>query len=325
MAAAQFDVPADFSGVVSVRTGDTVEFEQAYGYADRAHEIAMTTGTRLAMASGSKGFTAAAVLSLVADGVLGLDTPARALLGADLPLIDDAVTVEHLLSHRSGIGDYVDEDLPEPAPLAAPNSALESTPAYLAVLDGWPAKFSPGERFSYCNSGFVVLALLAERAAGTPFADLVAERVFRPAGMTASGYLRSDALPGDAAIGYLDDGRSNLFAVPVLGSGDGGAYTTVADVRAFWTALLSGAILPPDWVGRMTTVSSTATGLSLDYGLGLWLGGGGATLVLEGADLGVSFRSVHTVATGRTATVVSNTTSGAWPIARALLAQGGVG
>jgi CubicO group peptidase (beta-lactamase class C family) len=314
------DVPPDFSGVVSLRTGDDVEFEHAYGFADRAHRIAMTTQTRLAMASGSKGFTAATVLSLVVDGALRLDATARSLLGTELPLIDDAVTVDQLLTHRSGIGDYVDEDLPEPALLAAPNSALDSTPAYLAVLAGWPAKFAPGERFSYCNSGFVVLAVLAERAAGAPFADLVAERVLRPAGMASTGYLRSDALPGDAAIGYLDDGRTNVFAVPVLGSGDGGAYTTVADVRAFWTALVSGAILPPEEVRRMTTATSTDTGFPLDYGMGLWLGTDGATLVLEGADLGVSFRSVHTVASDRTATVVSNTSAGAWPLARQLAA-----
>lgn len=319
-----FDIPPDFSGVVSVRTGSSVEFEQAYGSADRARGVAMTTQTRLAMASGSKGFTAATVLSLVVDGVLGLDTPARALLGSDLPLIADAVTVEHLLTHRSGIGDYVDEDLPEPAPLAVPNSALDSTPAYLAVLDGWPQKFAPGSRFSYCNSGFVVLALLAERAASTPFELLVDARVFAPAGMAATGYLRSDALPANAATGYLADGSSNASALPLLGSGDGGAYTTVADMHAFWTALLAGAILPPEWVGRMTTPSSPDTGHQFGYGLGLWLADGGAALVLEGADLGVSFRSVHTVCAGRTATVISNTGDGAWPVARALLGQGGV-
>jgi CubicO group peptidase (beta-lactamase class C family) len=318
------DVPSDFSGVISIRTADGIEFEQAYGRADRARGTAMTTRTRLAMASGSKGFTAATVLSLVADGVLDLDTRARSLLGADLPLIDDAVTVEQLLSHRSGIGDYVDEDLPEPAPLAVPNSALDSTPAYLAVLAGWPAKFAPGERFSYCNGGYVVLAVLAERATGTPFAELVAERVLRPAGMPSTEYLRSDALPDDAAIGYLDDGSSNAAAVPLVGSGDGGAYTTVEDVRAFWTALLSGTVLPPEWVRRMTAITSTETGSLLDYGMGLWLADGGSTLVLEGADLGVSFRSMHTLGSDRTATVISNTGDGAWPVARALLAQCGV-
>ena len=312
-------VPADFSGVVSIRTTTGVEFEQAYGSADRAHEIAMTTGTRLAIASATKAFTAVGVLALVADGLLALDMTARSLLGQDLPLIDDAVTVEQLLTHRSGIGDYVDEDLPEPAPLAVPVYALDSTPAYLPALAGFDHKFAPGSRFSYCNSGYVVLALLAERAAGRPFAELLRERVFAPAGMTDTGFLRSDALPGDAAIGYLDDGRTNVFELPVVGSGDGGAYSTVADIRSFWTALLGGRLLDEGAVTRMTTPSTTDTGLSLAYGAGLWLGAG--ALVLEGADHGVSVRSVHTVVTNRTATVVSNTGSGAWPIARQFLAR----
>ena len=79
------------------------------GLADRAHGVPFTADTRVAVASGAKGFTALTVMRLVEDGVLSLDTRARDLLGDDLPLIDDAVTVEHLLAHRSGIGDYLDE------------------------------------------------------------------------------------------------------------------------------------------------------------------------------------------------------------------------
>ncbi|HEY8301989.1 MAG TPA: serine hydrolase domain-containing protein [Jatrophihabitans sp.] len=312
------DVAAGFSGVVSIRTAEQIEFEQAYGLADRAHEIAMTTGTRLAIASAVKGFTAVTVLALVADGLLTLDTTARSLLEGDLPLIDDAVTVEQLLTHRSGIGDYVDEDLPEPEPLAVPVYALDSTPAYLPALDGFSQKFAPGSRFSYCNAGYVVLALCAERAAGRPFAALVHERVCLPGGLTDTGFPRSDALPGNAAIGYLEDGRTNLFELPVVGSGDGGAYSTVGDIRAFWTALLGGRLLDPAAVTRMATPTTTDTAAGFAYGTGLWLVDGGAMLLLEGADQGVSFRSVHTVATGRTATVISNTGDGAWPIAKQL-------
>jgi CubicO group peptidase (beta-lactamase class C family) len=313
------DVDPDFSGIVSVTRGTDVEFEQAFGLADRAHEIAMTLDTQFAMASGCKAFTAATVLALAADGLLRLDTTARSLLGTDLPLIDDAVTIEQLLAHRSGIGDYVDEDRPE-EPLKVPVSALDSTEAYLPALDGFPAKFAPGERFAYCNGGYVVLALLAERASGHPFADLVRERVFVPAGMPDSAFLRSDRLPGRAALGYLDDGRTNVFALPVLGTGDGGAYTTVADVRSFWFALVGGAIIPREWALRMITATSGDTGTKYAYGMGCWLTGDTAAF-LEGADHGVSFRSLHEPASGRVATVVSNTSDGAWPIARQFMAR----
>ena len=318
MTSGRIEVPDGFSGVVSLAGPGGIEFERAYGLADRAHGIAMTIDTQLAIASATKGFTAAVVLALIEDGLLALDTTARSVLGADLPLIAADVTVEHLLTHRSGIGDYVDEELPDEPPLRVPVGALASTPDYLPALAGFPAKFAPGARFSYCNSGYVVLALLAERVAQLPFEQLVQARVFVPAAMRDSAFLRSDRLPGRAALGYLDDGRTNVFALPVLGSGDGGAYSTVGDIRSFWTALRAGRIVGAQFVSLMSRPATIDTGQSLAYGMGLWLDRDTGGLVLEGADHGVSFRSRHDPATGRTATVVSNTSGGAWPVAREL-------
>ena len=87
------DLLAGFSGVVSVG-GEA----RAYGFADRAHLIPNTPETRIAVASGAKGLTALAVVSLIEEGQLRLEAPSRELLGSDLPLIDDAVTVEQLLA-----------------------------------------------------------------------------------------------------------------------------------------------------------------------------------------------------------------------------------
>src|SRR5262245_64924418 len=98
------------SGVVRVDRGDEVELARAYGLAHRGFEIPNEVDTRFGIASGAKGFTALAVVSLIEEGVLELSTRARSVLGDDLPLIDDWVTVEQLLAHRSGIGDYLDEE-----------------------------------------------------------------------------------------------------------------------------------------------------------------------------------------------------------------------
>jgi CubicO group peptidase (beta-lactamase class C family) len=262
--------PSDgFSGVV--RVGDE---SWAFGFADRAHEIANTVDTQFGIASGTKGFTA-----VVARAVLPLDLQARELLGADLPLIDDRVTVEHLLAHTSGIGDYFDEEVhpdPEGYVLPVPAHELTTTEDYVRVLDGRPQLFAPGEREKYCNGGYVVLALLAERATGRSFYELVDEHVCGPSGMTATAFLRSDSLPGTAAVGYLENGRTNVFHLPVRGSGDGGIYSTLDDVDRFWA-------LAADRFEK-----------------------------LEGADAGVSFYSTPTF------TVISNTSNGAWPVARAL-------
>ena len=227
-----------FSGVVRVDRGGEAPFARAYGLANRALRVPNTLGTRFGIASGVKGLTALTVMSLVEDGALAMDTPARSLLGDDLPLVADDVTVEHLLAHRSGIGDYFDEDEDLDITdhvLTVPVHVLADTEDYVQVLDGYPTKFAAGTRFSYCNGGYVVLALLAQRAAGAPFADLVTERVCEPAGMSATAFLRSDELPGDAALGYLhrEGLRTNVFHLPVRGSGDGGISTAIGDVHAF--------------------------------------------------------------------------------------------
>ena len=309
-----------FSGVVRIDRADGIELEKAYGLAHRGFEIPNQVDTRFAIASGTKGLTALAVVCLIEDGLLGLSTAARSVLGEDLPLIDDAVTIEHLLSHRSGIGDYLDEevwlDLSEyPIPVSV--HKLARTEDYLAVLEGHPTKFAPGERFAYSNGGYVVLALIAERASGVPFHELVRHRVCEPAGMRDTAFLRSDELPGRTALGYLTiDGewRTNVFHLPVRGSGDGGIYSTVADVSSFWRAFFAGQIVSRDWVGEMVRACSDVPSESMRYGLGFWLHESTDTVLLVGDDAGVSFCSVHDPCSRVTHTVISNASDGAWPI-----------
>jgi CubicO group peptidase (beta-lactamase class C family) len=312
---------AAFSGVVRVDRGDETLLAKAYGLAHRAHGIANTIATRFGVASGTKGLTALTVMSLIEEGRLELGTTARSVLGRDLPLIDDGVTVEHLLAHRSGIGDYFDEEIErEPTAHVMPISAheLATTEDYLKVLGGFETQFAPGERFSYCNGGYVVLALIAERVAGTPFHELVRERVCEPAGMVATAFLRSDELPGGTALGYLEaeGDRTNVFHLPVRGSGDGGIFTTAADVHALWAALFAGRIVSTDAVAEMVRPHSDVPGdTPATYGLGFWLFPSLSAIELHGADAGVSFQTDHDPHRRLTYTVLSNTTEGAWPVA----------
>ena len=209
-------VTATFSGVLRVELNGATVHESAHGMANRAGAIANTPATRFGIASGAKGFTALTTMRLIERGVLSLETTARSLLGNDLPDIDDRVTVRHLLAHRSGIGDYLDEeemgDIADYA-MSVPVHELCTPEAYLPVLAGRPTKSAPDERFAYNNSGFVVLAILLERAADRSFYELVDELVCRPAGLRSTTFLRSDELPGDAALGYLalDGLRTNVL------------------------------------------------------------------------------------------------------------------
>ncbi|MDP2290751.1 MAG: serine hydrolase domain-containing protein [Actinomycetota bacterium] len=313
----------NFSGVVRVDSHGATVVERAYGMANRAYGIANTPHTKFALASGAKGFTALVAMSLIEEGRLTLDTTARSLLGADLPLIDAGVTIEHLLAHTSGIGDYLDEgadgDILDYA-MPIPVHLLSEPEAYLPVLDGFPSKSAPGEQWAYNNGAFVVLAVLIERASGSSYYDLVRDRVCAPAGLHDTEFLRSDQLPGDAAVGYLhSEGlQTNTLHMPVRGAGDGGIYSTLADVHAFWRAFFDGRIVSPSTAAEMVRPRPTSDDEDDGYGLGFWLHPDSDGVKLAGYDPGVSFRTLHQPSTELVATVISNTADGAWPIARLL-------
>jgi len=310
-----------FSGVaVFSREGRRLA-ELSRGFTDRAQRRPNGLDTQFATASATKGVTALAVGSLIESGRLGLDTTLHSLLGDALPLVDQAVTIEHLLGHISGVGDYLDEEELDDIDAHVLDMAVHrlATPGdYVQLLDGRPGKSVPGDEFAYNNGGYVMLSLAIEAATGMSFYDVVQERVLDPAGMTDTGFFRSDDLPTRAAIGYLRNGRSNVFHLPVRGAGDGGIYSTVADVERLWAALFSGTILSIDMVEAFVKPRTNVPAENRFYGWGFWLLPDRPTVMLEGMDAGVSFRSAYDRPSGLSYTVISNTSSGAWPLARFL-------
>ena len=318
-----------FSGVVRVDRRGVTEVAKAYGYADRAYGMANTVNTQFGTASATKGFTALTVMALVERGGLELSTTVRSLLGDDLPEIAADVTVEHLLGHRSGIGDYFDEDeLDDMTQYAMPVPVhqLATPEEYLGVLAGHRTAFPADEGFAYNNGGYVVLALLVERASGIGYHEQVRRCVLEPAGMADTAFLRSDELPARAARGYLarQGLRTNVLHLPVVGVGDGGAYSTAADLHRFWGALHAGRVVSPDTVALMLTPRSDWPEESRRYGLGFHLHEAGGAAWLEGYDAGVSFTSLHAPSQEVTYTVISNWTDGAWPIIELLNDQLGL-
>ena len=181
--------------------------------------------------------------------------------------------------------------------------------------------FAPGERFAYNNSGFVVLALIAERVSGIPFERLVrgaSVRARRHARHGVPALRRTGRVVPPSAISTPTGYRTNVLHLPVLGSGDGGIYSTAADLHAFWMAMFSGRIVSTDCLAEMVRPRSDVPSESRRYGLGFWLHRSSRAVMLEGLDAGVSFRSLHDPDAQLTYTVLSNTTEGAWPIARHL-------
>lgn len=250
----------DLSGAMLLtRRGERV-FETCVGYADRANRVPVTPATRFGIASVTKMFTGAAVVSLVNDGVVAFDTPVVDVLPPErrprtlLP----SVTVHHLLCHTSGIADYAEEDEDSPAYLPdyadlwrdRPSYAFTRPADFLPLFGDRPPYRPPGERFQYSNAAFIVLGLLVEELTGQPYVDVVQQRVFDPAGMSASGFFRLDEPVPDVAVGYsrqAPDGpwRTNVFSIPVVGSADGGAFCTPRDLDRFLRAYADGRLLGP--------------------------------------------------------------------------------
>ncbi len=313
----------NFSGVVRLEHhGETVA-EFARGYSRRADQIDNRLDTRFATASATKGLTALTIASLVESGELSLDALVGELAGGDvLPLVDRRVTVAHLLSHTSGVGDYLDEETlgdDDDHILEVSAHLLERPSDYLQFVSRPPQVFEPGDRFAYNNGAFVMLSIIIERLTGS-FHETVAERVLGPAGITEGGFFRSDDLPANTALGYLKNGKTNVFHLPVIGAGDGGIYLTLNDVSALWRNFFSGEIVSNSMVERMTTAVHMGEN-GVGYGLGFWLHHNGDSVALEGADAGVSFRSLTRRSTGTGYTVISNTTTDAWPLIKYLDAE----
>ena len=277
----------DFAGIAAVRRAGVAEFEGCYGAANRADGVPVRPATRFGLASVSKMFTAAAVATLVRDRRLAFGTPVVDVLPPRRrpATLRPDVTVHHLLTHTSGIADYYEEeDEPEGgyAGLWAdrPVSAMLRPADFLPWFGDLPPYRPPGGRWQYSNAGFVVLALVVEELTGQEFADAVAERVFGPAGMGASGYFRSDEAGPDVAVGHLPPAvpggpwRTNVLAVPVVGGGDGGALSTAADLdrflRAWDDGTLFGLALREEMLGPKAPVDP---GIDMGYGALLHPGG----------------------------------------------------
>ena len=189
------------------------------------------------------------------------------------------------------------------------------------MLDGYPTVSAPDERFAYNNGGYVVLALIAERASGVPLPRARAAARVRTgrAWSTPRSCARTSSRARRARLPRTADGsRTNVLHLPVRGTGDGGIYTTVADV----SSLLGGALRRQDRLGgnrRGDGAPSQQRSRSREaLRARLLARKSGDAVMLEGSDAGVSFWSAHDPGSGVTCSVISNSTDGAWPIARLL-------
>lgn len=304
-----------FSGVISVSQKGASIFESCYGYRDRAERLPNEGNTRFAIASGTKLFTALAIGRLVEQGKLSLSTRIGDLSGDFSGFIDPAATIDQLLSHTSGIFDYLDEETMDDYDnfrVEIPWCYLETPGDYLPVFKGKAMKFKPGERFSYSNGGYVLLGIVIEMLSQRAYRDFVQDEVLARAGMDRSGFFAFNDLPPNTAKGYLESASENAYAtniykVPIRGGGDGGMYTTAPDLLALWSNLFAARILGKEMTDRfLSHVVDIDIDAGIAYGRGIYIDRKHDGFFIEGGDHGVGFDSRHLPGSGLTASILAN-------------------
>ncbi len=245
-----------------VRSGAPV-FTHCHGMADLEWRQPVTPTTVFGLASLSKPFTALAILLLADDGLLDVAAPITEYL-PDHPDRWHRITVAHLLTHTSGI--------PELVPRQGFDFRVDHTDAEIRMLlAGLPLRFEPGTRYGYTGSGYRLLDMIAAAVSGTKFANLVAERVFAPAGMVDSRVLTDDDVVPERASGYRhrDNGFANAPHVSAtIPGGASGIGSTLADLLRFDAALRHGAFADASLHERMYTPVRLTGGATAAYGMG---------------------------------------------------------
>jgi CubicO group peptidase (beta-lactamase class C family) len=259
-----------FSGVALVRSRGKEAYSLVKGTADASKGSPVTRQSRFGMASGSKMFTAVAILQLAQRGRLSLGDPlARHLPGFANRGFAQRTTLHQLLTHTAGAGNYWDDAYERE--WGSITELRQMLPFVLTHLGA-----SPAGEFSYSNSGYVLLGLVIEAVSGTSYYDYVRQNLLEPAGMASTGFpLRTDPTPHQALpyepemdAGAVKPGVYVPVTLGARGSSAGGASTTVDDLLRFVDALRGGTLLDATHLDLMTRGHVSYGGPDSWYGYG---------------------------------------------------------
>jgi D-alanyl-D-alanine carboxypeptidase len=241
----------------------------AYGMANLELGVALAPEHALRIGSVTKQFTSAAIMALAEEGKLAVSDPITKYL-PDYPTQGRTITVEHLLTHTSGIQSYTD------MPKWLGMWRQDLTPAeIIGVFKNEPMQFAPGQRYRYNNSGYILLGAIIEKVTGKSYADFVRERIFAPLGMTHTRYdVTEDVIPGRAAgyaraAGKIVNAQYLSMTQPYAA---GALISTVDDLAAWDEGLSAGRVVSAASLAKMFTPYKLASGNDAGYGYGWQIG-----------------------------------------------------
>jgi len=255
-----------FSGVILVKRGENDLFKIAYGYANRSWKIENQVDTRFRIASVSKLFTAVAILQLIEQNKLSLDTSVVECLSLESTTIPKEATIEHMLTMTSGIADWFEESGDWEENWAAlcrehPIYLFRRNEDYLPLFVSKAPLFPVGEKHQYNGAGYILLGLIIEKVSGLPYFDYIRQHIFKKAQMTRSDFLPLDGVSEEVAEGYIpvekDDKvigwKKNIYSTTPEAAADGGATSTVDDLSRFSRTLREGPLLSAKFTQEMLT------------------------------------------------------------------------
>lgn len=238
-----------FSGSVSISRKGTVLLSKGYGMANYSYDVPNTPQTKFKLASVSKQFTAMAIMILQEQGKLSTDDKLAKFI-PDYPN-GDKISIHHLLTHTSGVHSftsdgYYDSIMVHPHTLTKIISYFKNT-----KLD-----FEPGEKFSYSNSGYILLSYIIEKVSGKAYSEFLTSQIFEPLGMKNSGVFVGDKLVKNLAGGYTkgDTGLENAPYIDMsVPAGAGGLYSTVEDLQIWDRAFYGEKLVKKATIDKIVT------------------------------------------------------------------------
>ncbi|WP_312550478.1 serine hydrolase [Massilia sp.] len=250
--------------VIVVKDGQTV-LRKGYGSADTASKTPMSADMAMRLGSITKQFTAVAILMLAEEGKLALTDDITRFL-PDYPTRGKTITVEHLLTHTSGIVSYTSRpDYP---------LTMSRDVTVAQMIDSFkndPLEFAPGTAYRYNNSGYFLLGAIIEKVSGQPYAKFLEQRIFVPLGMENTAYEGFERGKAPRAAGHTpgEKGFGPGAALSMSQPYAAGALVSTVDDLARWDAAIAGGRLlkPASWQ-RAFTPYKLADGNSTGYGYG---------------------------------------------------------
>ena len=248
----------NFNGTILVSQQGKPIYKNAFGYGDKANNLELDETSVFYLASLSKQFTAMAIMILKEQKKLTYEDKLSTYFPS-FPGYANAITIQHLLTHTSGIPDYFK--------LGINKKGLTNNDVIKALSKQKKLDFKPGKKYSYSNSGYLLLSQIIEKTAGVPFHEFMETNIFKPLNMNSTlVYTKSTAAIKNRAIGYNAEGELDDYEI--LTTGDGGMFSTLADLHLWDQALYTEKLIKKSTLEDAFSSAVLNNGELANYGYG---------------------------------------------------------